>query len=115
MGGIISSNTGPFLGGSSGSGGSGIGATIVGFAINVISGISFKSIRDKAKAKKALAIAQAGGYNTLTSYQKSLITQTSGGFYESPENAGNTLDFSSVLIFIVIIVVLFSVFRPARD
>jgi hypothetical protein len=33
-----------------------------------------KRVRDAAKRKKALAIADAGGYNTLTPYQKSLIT-----------------------------------------
>ncbi len=32
-----------------------------------------KSIRDRAKAKKAQKISDAGGYLTLTPYQKSLI------------------------------------------
>jgi len=33
-----------------------------------------KQIRDASKRKKALQIANEGGYNTLTPYQKSLIT-----------------------------------------
>jgi hypothetical protein len=33
-----------------------------------------KRIRDASKRKKALAIADAGGYSTLTPYQKSLIS-----------------------------------------
>jgi len=32
-----------------------------------------KTIRDNAKRKKAQAIADAGGYNTLTPYQKALL------------------------------------------
>jgi len=34
----------------------------------------FKWFRDNAKRKKAQAIADTGGYDTLTPYQKSLIT-----------------------------------------
>jgi len=33
-----------------------------------------KVVRDNAKRKKALKIANEGGYDTLTPYQKSLIT-----------------------------------------
>jgi len=108
MGGVVTSGgPGTFLGGTSGTGGK-----IAGFAINLISGISLKAIRDRAKAKKALAIAQAGGYNTLTPYQKSLISQSSGGdYYATPENAGQSLDFTSILIFLVIGVVLFLLLR----
>jgi len=96
----------------SGTTGSGVGAKIVEFAINVVSSISFKSIRDKAKAKKALEIANAGGYETLTPYQKSLISGYGAGtYYAAPENSGRTLDLTSVLIFLVIGLVLFFVLR----
>jgi len=108
MGGVVTpGGPGQFLGGQSGTGGK-----IAGFVVNLISGVSFKAIRDRAKAKKALAIANAGGYNTLTPYQKSLISQSSAGFYSAtPENAGNFLDLTSVLIFLVVGVVLFFLLR----
>ena len=78
---------------------------ILGITAQVVSSISFKSIRDKAKAKKALAIAMAGGYDTLTPYQKSLISFNGTSGTMTPENAGqSSLDLSSILIFLAIIV-----------
>jgi len=79
------------------------GPKIANFAINLISGLSLKSIRDRAKAKKAQAIANSGGYNTLTDYQKSLISgNTSGSYDATPEKAGQSLDLMSILIFIAL-------------
>lgn len=48
---------------------------VVGEVVTAIEGVGglAKSIRDKAKAKKAQKISDAGGYFTLTPYQKSLI------------------------------------------
>lgn len=49
----------------------------IGKVFSVISDLSnsgiFKTIRDNAKRKKAQEIANAGGYNTLSEYQKSLL------------------------------------------
>lgn len=86
---------------------------IANFAINLISGLSLKSIRDRAKAKKAQAIANSGGYNTLTDYQKSLISGNASGTYDAtPGKAGLTLDLTSILIFIALAGgVLFLIFR----
>jgi len=91
----------------------GTGGKIASFAINLISGLSLKSIRDRAKAKKAQAIANSGGYNTLTPYQKSLISGNAGGTYDTtPEKAGLTLDLTSILIFVALAGgVLFLIFR----
>jgi exopolysaccharide biosynthesis protein len=83
-----------------------------GIIANVISGITevansgiFKTIRDNAKRKKAQAIANAGGYNTLSDYQKSLIG------YVNPASSG-LVDISSLpglsysaLIFLFVIIV----------
>jgi hypothetical protein len=48
------------------------GGAIIDEAANLLKN-SAKNIRDRAKAKKAQAISDAGGYMTLTPYQKSLI------------------------------------------
>jgi len=114
MGGIVTeAGPGQFLGGQQGTG---AGAGLLSFAVNLISGISFKAIRDRAKAKKALAIANAGGYDTLTPYQKSLISSNVGGGYSAtPEKAALKLDLMSVVIFFALGVILFLIFRPERS
>lgn len=48
------------------------GAGLVGAAAKPFVGLA-ASIRNKAKAKKAQKISDAGGYLTLTAFQKSLI------------------------------------------
>ena len=48
------------------------GAGVVGAVAKPFAGLA-ASIRNKAKAKKAQKISDAGGYMTLTAFQKSLI------------------------------------------
>lgn len=110
MGGIVSSVSGPFLGGGDiPSQNSGILASIAQWVIDGAGGI-FKSIRDKAKAKKALAIANAGGYNTLTAYQKSLIlfnpavsSDPKINYQDFPGATG--FSNSSILLLVIVVIV----------
>jgi len=70
--------------------GSGVLAKIGFFILDNIGGI-FKRIRDKAKGKKALEIALAGGYDSLTPYQKSLIGYQSASILSAdPQTISDT-------------------------
>lgn len=104
MGGVVT--------GSSSTGG--VWSAVANIAVNILSSVSFKKIRDRAKANKALKIALAGGYDSLTPYQKSLISvdYASGSYIATPEKAG--IDPASILIFVVILFVGVLVFRQLR-
>jgi hypothetical protein len=88
MGGIVSSGAGPFLGGAK-------AGTVITEVVDFITSDPFKTIRDNAKRKKAQAIADAGGYNTLTEYQKSLINPPAGTI--------RTIPIQSILIVFALI------------
>jgi hypothetical protein len=94
----------------------GLLATIGNFVLNNIDNVGgvLKTIRDNAKARKALEIANAGGYHTLTAYQKSLI-QYQGiegkEFSIDPETGAIRITPAFVLIIIVIGTIVFLILR----
>jgi len=57
----------------------------------------FKGVRDRAKAKKAQSISDAGGYNTLSPYQKSLIPVPSYALNSKTPTAQEALDAEPVV------------------
>lgn len=120
MGGVVTeSGPGLFTGGAIKTG-PGVLVQAGQFVLNNLVGIGglLKSIRDKAKAKKALAIAQAGGYDTLTPYQKSLITyQTFNARPAINKEALTTIEITPGMILILAAgaVVLFFILRPVLD
>lgn len=72
------------------------GSSVLGSIITGITNIAnsglFKTIRDNAKRKKAQQIANDGGYNTLSDYQKSLIGNVNPSIYGKKDpNAGNPI------------------------
>lgn len=83
MGGIVTNTTPTF--------GSVLGSIVTGITNIANSGL-FKTIRDNAKRKKAQEIANNGGYNTLSDYQRSLIGNVNPLMYgkKDPE-AGNQI------------------------
>lgn len=102
MGGLVG-GSGTTVSGPAGLAGSAVNvADTVAFVATVFTGPDgiLKKIRDAAKAKKALAIANAGGYNTLTPYQKSLIPE-----YQPPSPIANLLSGSGSGVNGILIVV----------
>lgn len=75
MGGYVGGGAGPFLGGGTSVTGAGTAGMVMANVITFLASDPFKTIRDNAKRKTAQRIADSGGYNTLTAYQKSLINQ----------------------------------------
>lgn len=110
MGGITTSNTGFVVGTSSGKANTGdIIGTVISTITTFFSSGGAKTIRDNAKRKKAQEIANNGGYNTLTDYQKMLIGYANPTLYgkvDPAKLAGVSYTFLLLIGAIIIFIVL---------
>jgi hypothetical protein len=116
MGGVVTpGGPGLFAGGPAGGSTAGNVITTVIGAFQWFGSLA-KTIRDNAKRKKAMKIANAGGYYTLTDYQKSLIGYRNPALYgtitdESLDSPAIPLPSPAVIILVAVLIILYQVVK----
>jgi hypothetical protein len=91
---------------------SGLVSGIVSGMAGIVESGLFKKIRDNAKRKKAQKIANEGGYQTLSDYQKSLIGYRNPLLYGAIDiNNLPGLSSTGLILLIGVVVLVILLFR----